>query len=695
MGRRDLRRLLAPRHLAVFGGQAAAECVRQCRRIGYTGRIWPVHPTKSSIEGIPSYPDIAALPAAPDAAFLAVRPEITVTLLGELAELGAGGAVCHAAGFAEHGSDGARLQREFVTAAGEMPVIGPNCIGVLNYLDGVAMWPDQHGGTSVHSGVALITQSGNIAQNISMQRRSLPIAQVITVGNSAVLGVPELVESALDDPRITAIGLHLEDISDAAGLSRAACAAARRGVPIVVLKTGGSELGAAAALSHTGSLAGPDLLCDAFFERFGMARVREPGELVETLKFLHVHGTLPGARIASASCSGGEAALAADLAESGGAEMPPLPEETAGRLREVLGSRVSVRNPLDYNAYIWGRPEEQTDCFTAFLGGGYDAHLLLLDLPRHDRSDPEQWETTVDALIAAHRAVPAVTCVVSSLPEGIPEPVGRRLLTEGIAPMQGLRTAITAITAAGALRKAHVSIPDTPLDPGKPPPDDPQRQLDEHSGKRALAGHGLEIPAGRVAGDPEEAGDAAAELGFPVVAKAISPSLAHKSEAGGVRLGLRDRDQVVRAVREMAQLSGTFLIERMVPDAVAELIVGVHRDRWFGQVLTLGAGGVLVEVLRDSVTLLPPVTEQRIDAALRSLRAWPLLAGFRGAPAADVTAAVSAVTAIARFADEQADRLLEMDVNPLLVLPEGRGAVAADALIRLGGTVDDASEGEW
>ena len=690
MGRRDLRRLLAPRHLAVFGGQAAAECVRQCRRVGYTGRIWPVHPTRTSIEGIPSYPDIAALPAAPDAAFLAVRPEITVSLLGELAELGAGGAVCHAAGFGEHDADGARLQREFVAAAGEMPVIGPNCIGVLNYLDGVAMWPDQHGGAQVQDGVALITQSGNIAQNISMHRRSLPIAQLITVGNSAVIGVAELIESALDDPRITAIGLHLEDISDAAGLSRAACAAARRGIPIVVLKTGGSELGAAAALSHTGSLAGPDVLCDAFFERYGMARVRDPGELVETLKFLHVHGTLPGVRIASASCSGGEAALAADLAESGGAEMPPLPEESAQRLREVLGSRVSVRNPLDYNAYIWGRSEEQTECFTAFLGGGYDAHLLLLDIPRQDRCEPEQWETTVDALIAAHRAVPAVTCVVSSLPEGIPEPLGQRLLTEGIAPMQGLRAAVTAITAAGALRKAHESTGDVaPLQPGNPPPDEPQRQLDERSGKRALAEHGLSIPAGRVVDSPEAAGDAAAELGFPVVAKALSPTLAHKSEAGGVRLGLREREQVVGAVREMAQLSGTFLIERVVPDAVAELIVGVHQDRWFGQVLTIGTGGVLVEVLRDSVTLLTPVTEQRIETALRSLRLWPLLAGFRGAPAADVPAVVSAVAAIARFAAEQADRLLEMDVNPLLVLPAGRGAVAADALVRLGGTATE------
>ncbi|MFD0487845.1 CoA-binding protein [Saccharopolyspora spinosporotrichia] len=298
----DLRRLLAPERIAVVGGDAAAEAVRQCRRIGFGGEIWPVNPRRTEVAGLECHPDVASLPGVPDAAFVAVPGRATVEVVAELAALGCGGAVCHASGFAEHG--GVALQQWLVAAAGTMPLIGPNCIGTLNYLDGVAMWPDQHGGRRVDSGVAVITQSGNIGQNLTMQRRSLPLAQLVTLGNAAVTGVADLVAAMLEDPRITAIGLHLEGIDDAAGLADVALEALRRRVPVVVLKSGSSELGARANLSHTSSLAGPDVLCDALFRRCGMARVHEIGAFVETLKFLHVHGALAGTRFASASCSG-------------------------------------------------------------------------------------------------------------------------------------------------------------------------------------------------------------------------------------------------------------------------------------------------------------------------------------------------------------------------------------------------------
>ena len=684
MGTRDnLRRLLNPRHIAVFGGDTAAEAIRQCRRAGFTGTIWPVHPRRTTIEGLRCYPNTAALPDPPDAAFLAVPRDATVEVLTELAARDAGGAVCHAAGFAEDGETGARWQRAFVRAAGRMAVIGPNCIGMLDYLDGAALWADQHGGRRVDRGVAVITQSGNIGQNLTMQRRSMPLARLVTVGNAAVTGVAELVDALLEDPRITAIGLHLEGIDDPAGLSRAAVRALHRRVPIVVLKTGRSELGGRANLSHTSSLAGSDVLCDAFFRRLGMARVHQVGTFLETLKYLHVHGARPGARIASASCSGGEAALLADLAHDHEVELPPFPDDTAQRLGEVLGERVSVANPLDYHTYIWGDADAQRNCFRAFLTTDFDMHLLVLDFPRADRCSRETWQTTLDAYVAALRDTGAPACVVSSLPEGLPEPVRTRLLDEGVAPMQGIAECLTAIAAArhiGLSQEAADTV--LPLDPATAPPTGTP-PLDEWQGKRILAEWGVPVPEGAVA-TAATAAEAARDIGFPVVVKAVSEAIAHKSDVGGVRLGLTGEPQVRDAVDGMAGLSDRFLVERMVHGAVAELIVGVHRDPQFGPALTIGAGGTMVELLGDAATLLLPVRRDEIRAALRRLRIWPLLTGYRGQPPGDVDAVIDAVAAVADFARAHANTLVELDINPLLVLPGHGGVVAADVLISLG-----------
>lgn len=684
-----LRRLLAPRHVAVVGGEVAAEVVRQCHRIGYAGEIWPVHPRRETVGGLPCYRDIASLPAGPDAAFVAVPGDATVSVVAQLAARGAGGAVCHASGFAEAGADGAVRQRDLVAAAGAMPVIGPNCFGVLNYLDGAALWPDQHGGRRVDRGVAILTQSGNLAQNITMQRRSLPIAQLVTVGNSAVVGVTDVLDAMLDDPRISAVGIHVEGVADVAAFSRAALRALRLGVPVVVLKAGASEIGARVSLSHTSSLAGSDRLFSALFDRYGIARVHDVPAFVETLKFLHVHGALAGTRIASASCSGGEAALVADLAQRRGLRLPPLPDGVAARLRAVLGDRVDIANPLDYHTYIWGDLPRQRRCFQAFLGAGFDAHLLVIDVPRDDRCVPGAWHATLDGFVAAHGAEDVPACVVSSMPEGLPEPVGERLLRAGIAPMQGLMDCLDAVAASARIGHARARVDDlAPVRPVLPADGASACRLDEWTAKRALAAYGVTVPEGVVV-SRGRAPDTARRLGFPVAVKVASAAVAHKSDVGGVRLGLTSGRQVRDAVAGMRSLGDRFLVERMAGPAVAELIVGVRRDPQFGPVLTIGAGGVLVELVDDVVTLLLPVSEAEIRAALRSLRSWPLLDGFRGRPGGDVDAVVDAVARVAAYATAEATGLVELDVNPLLVLPRGQGAVAVDVL-----TVVDAYVGE-
>jgi acyl-CoA synthetase (NDP forming) len=676
-----LRRLLNPRSIVVVGGRPAEVAVEQCRAIGYAGEIWPVHPTRTRLGGVPCVPDLSSLPGVPDAAFVAVNREASIGVVAELARLGVGGVVCHASGYAEDGEEGARLQRELVVAAGDLALVGPNCLGFVNYLDRAALWCEQQGGARLESGVALIGQSGNIAENLTMQRRSLPVAMLVTIGNSAVTGVVDLVEALLDDPRITAIGLCLEEIPEVAAFSRVALEALRRRIPIVALKSGSSELGAQVTLSHTSSLADSDVLVDALFRRLGIARVHDVEAFLETLKLMHVHGCRPGTRISSASCSGGEAALLADLAQRIGLSMPALPDGVASRLHDVLGDRVAIRNPLDYHTYIWGDVGRLTECFTALLEADLDQQLLMLDFPRADRCDVREFETTVSAFVAAQEKTGARACVVSSLPESMPEDVAERLLEAGIAPMQGIASCLTAIRSAALVGAAQEAVGEIlPLPRAGLPVSGPVVAWDEAAAKTALAAYGVPVPRSAVAAAVPELPGAAREVGYPVVLKALAEGLAHKSEVGGVAVGLRADDDVRRAGEAMAGVADRFLVEQMVDGVVIELIVGVQRDPRLGLGLTLGAGGVLVELVDDTATLLLPATRGDIRAALAGLRIGPVLAGFRGT-VADLDAVVAAVEAIATFATDHADRLVEIEVNPLLVLAEG--AMAVDALIRL------------
>ena len=691
-----LQRLLSPRSIAVLGGKAAAEVIRQCRKLGYTGALWPVHPTRAEMEGLPCFADVASLPAAPDAAFIAVPAEATVEVVRQLAARGAGGAIGYASGFAEVGGGGVALQQALVAAADDMALIGPNCYGLLNYLDGVALWPDQHGGQRVERGVAIITQSGNIGLNLTMQRRALPLAYLITVGNKAGDSMDALIDALLDDPRVTAIGLHIEGLDDVAAFSRVALKALQKRVPLVALKAGSSELGARTTMSHTSSLAGPDKLYDALFARCGVARVFDVSTLLETLKFLHVHGALPGRRIVSASCSGGEASLVADLAQTHGLTLPDLPPAAQDRLLQVLGEKVTVANPLDYHTYIWGDLAAQTECFAGMMDCGFDAHVLVLDFPRADRCDGSSWQTTLDAFVAAQQQTGAAAVVLTSLPEGLPDGVGLDLLAQGIAPMQGTADCMRAIAHAACIgaAQAHwqellpvagiaVRTPAPGLaarSPAIAAPATSSHMLNEVAAKQALHAFGLPIPQGRCV-PAHEAAAAADALGYPVVVKAVSDTLAHKTEAGGVKLHLRSAGEVQTAVASMAHLSDAFLVEQMATDGVAEIIVGIHRDDQFGLALTLGAGGILVELLKDTATLLLPVSRGDIYAALQGLQTWPLLNGYRNKTRGDVDALVDAVAAIAAYAQAHAHHVLELDVNPILVLPLGSGVLAVDALI--------------
>lgn len=680
----DLGQLLRPRSIAVVGGgRHVLGLVRRCAELGFEGTVWPVHPSLPEIAGRPAFRRLADLPAPPDAAYLAVNRELTVGLVRELARMGAGGAVCLASGFAEAGGRGAGLQAALVEAAGAMPVLGPNCYGLLNYLDGAALWFDQHGGKRVPRGVAILTQSGNVGLNLTMQRRGLPLAYLVTLGNQAVLGFSACLEALVEDARVTAIGFHVEAMDDAAAFDAAARTALAARKPLVALKAGRSGEGAALALGHTGKLAGSAAVADALLARLGVARVDTLGEFLETLRLLHTVGPLAGRDLLALSCSGAEASLVADAAAERRLCFPPFAPAAAESLHEALGELVRVSNPLDYHTHAWGRADRLEAGFAAALGGGFDLSLLLLDLPRADRCDPAEWETALAAWRRARDATGARAGVVATLPECLPETVAERLVEEGIAPLAGIGEALRAAEGAADIGAAQGSPPPAPLLPPAPLRGEPVA-LDEAEAKELMARFGLPHPGGRRVEGVEGAVAAARELGWPVVLKAVGKALLHKSERDAVALGLRTEAEVAAQTRRLTPLGdGTLLVEPMVTDGVVELHLGVARDPCIGLYLVVGAGGVLVELLSDRAVLLLPASEAEVRAALLALRAAPLLRGYRGRPAGDLDAAVAAVLALARFAACHADRLAEAEVNPLIVRPAGRGAVAADALVRL------------
>ena len=681
---RDLSRLLRPRSIAVIGGKPAAEVVRQNQRVGFPGTIWPVHPKLESIEGLPVFRNLRDLPEAPDAVFLAVNRHLTVEYVRELAGMNAGGVVSYAAGFAETGAEGEALQAALRAAAGDMPVLGPNCYGLINYLDGALLWPDQHGGERVPRGVAIVTQSGNIGCNLTMQRRGLPIAYLCTMGNQAVVGLSAAVETLARDERVSAIGLHIEGLDDPAAFARAVAVAHAHRKPVVVLKTGGSAEGARLTVTHTASLAGADRVVGAFLDRLGVARVSSIPVLLETLKLLHTTGPLPGRDIASMSCSGGEAALIADRAEGRRVRFRPFGTAQAEAVRATLDPLVTISNPLDYHTFSWANRAALTATFSAVMRCGFDMTALILDYPRADRCDDADWRAASDALIDAHAATGRPAVVIATVPECVPEQRARELLHAGVTPLLGLDEALAAIEAAAKLGMSNAYPP--PLTVRAP--SGTARVLDETRGKQALAVHGVAIPPGRTVRTAEEAARAAETLGYPVVAKAVGAALAHKSEIGAVRLNLTTADRVRAAAADLLGLGEAVLIERMITDAVAEVLVGINRDPAIGPYMVLGSGGVLVELVGDSAILMLPAEETEIRAAIAGLKVGKLLSGYRGKPAGDMDALVDCVLAIQRYAIASLDTLLELDVNPVIVRPAGHGAVAVDALIRFAGTAE-------
>jgi acetyl-CoA synthetase len=681
----DIRRLIAPKSIALIGAGAWTDAVALGNAaIGYSGTIWRVHPSRPSTEAATYYGSIDELPGTPDAAFVAVPNHEVPGVASSLASRAAGGFVCFSAGFDETGSDAGRdLTQQLTRSAGSLPFFGPNCYGYVNFFDRVAMMPDQIVGTPVDRGVALICQSGTIALTLMFNDRSLPIGHLFTVGNQTRLAVEDLIEILSEDPRVTAFGLYLEGIKDPKRFARAADVARAANKPIAVIKSGRTEAAARTARSHTGALAGADQVFEAFCRQAGIARCDTLGTLCETLKLFHVGGPMTGKRVLIMGASGGDMAMTADISRNLDLQFSEIPAAPAAALRALLTERVTIANPFDIHTYLWFDPPALKRVFSEVLHAGYDAAGFMLDCPPAQKSDTASFDAVIDVFIEAARGAPTRAALIASLPETLNAGVRERCLAGSVTPLQGQREALEALALAGGVGAAWRTGPIVELN--LPPVLEAEVQevetIGEQQGKTELSAFGLTIPRGRIV-PAEEAAQAAAQLGFPVVIKAAAANLEHKTEAGGVVLNIRSAAEASAAAERLARLSPLLLVEEMFTDGVAEILVGIIHDPQFGQVLVLGAGGVFTEILADTVSLLPPWTKETIAAGLRRLTIAKLFGGYRGKPAADVDALIEAVLSVARYAAANVSRLIELDANPIIVRPAGRGAVAVDAMIR-------------
>ena len=693
----SLTRLLRPSSIAVIGGKWAEAVVLSCVEVGFKGDIWPVHPHKDMVAGHKAYADLASLPAAPDAVFLGVNRKTSIAMIKELSAMGAGGVVAFASGFAEV-EDGKAYQDALIASAGDMAVLGPNCYGMINYLDGALLWPDVHGGTPVERGVAIITQSSNLAINLTMQLGGLPIAYTLTLGNQAMIGMADLIRVVAEDERVTAIGLHIEGINDAPAFAAAVHAAKARGKNLLALKAGLSEAAQNMTISHTASLAGGNAASEAFFDAIGIGVVHSIEEMLGGLSLLHCFGRIDDPSLMTMSCSGGEASLVADAAMRGDVPMPELGEAVTEAIKATVNPLVTVSNPFDYHTFDWGDGDRLAKTFTACMSAGIEITALIIDFPKPVLGRADAWKTALESVLAASHATGAKAIILASMPEGIPHEHACWLMERGIPAMRGFDHSIAAIAAA---YKASQSKPPLTL-AGIVASHGDTKAHDERQAKMMLAKSGVGIPEGGIATSRDQAVQLAknkpAKHKLPkhklmgdrlVVMKAVSAELSHKTELGAVRLHIRGADMVAKTYDELAAISPDVLIEDMIDDAVAELIIGVSHDPVVGLYLMLGSGGVMAELMRDTITLMLDVPREQIKQAVLSLKAGQIMQGWRGQPQGDVEAAIDAIMAIQSFALANASQISELEVNPLMVRPqdrsdkEAKGAVAVDALIRM------------
>ncbi|MFI6462684.1 acetate--CoA ligase family protein [Streptomyces sp. NPDC050528] len=686
----DLDRFFRPESVAVIGasdaeGRPNTGITRQLMawagRVG--ARLHPVHPTRTTVFGAPCFPSIGDLPEQVDLAVVLVANPIPV--IEQLAEAKVKFAVAFASGFAETGEEGALAQAQLAAAVGRsgLRLLGPN-----TNLNAFENFREDLDGPAI----ALITQSGHQGRPVfALQELGIRLSHWAPTGNEADLETADFISYFAERPEVGAIACYIEGLKDGRSFLLAADRAARRKVPVVAVKVGRTETGARTAASHTGKLTGADTVVDAAMRQYGVIRVDGLDELQDTAALLARAKPPVAEGVVVYSISGGTGAHFADLASEAGLRLPELSTAKQAELHEWIPPYLSVANPVDNGGHPVGdwRGRKIID---AILD---DPEVGVLVCPITGPFPPLS-DKLVEDLVAAAEETDKLVCVVWGSPVGTEPAYRERLL--GSSRVATFRTVGNCITALHAYFSHHrfVHAYRSPFDeaPRTVSPSfrkaealmRPGQQLSEHAAKQLLRAYGIRVPREQLVTSAAAAVRAAGLVGYPVVMKASGAQIAHKTELGLVKVGLTSASQVRDAYRELTDIAryedvtlDGVLVCQMVERGV-EMVVGVTQDELFGPTVTVGLGGVLVEVLRDVAVRVPPFGEEAARDMLGELRGRPLLDGVRGRPPADLDALVEVILRVQRMALELGDVLSELDINPLMVLPRGQGAVALDAL---------------
>ncbi|MGE7814920.1 acetate--CoA ligase family protein [Pseudomonas sivasensis] len=692
----NISRLMNPRSVAVIGASGDAQKtsgrpIAFLRKHGFEGRLYPVNPRYTEIDGLTCYPSIAALPEVPDAAIILLGPERANQAVAELAAMGTPAAIVLAGGYGEAGEAGVARQHALHKARGNMRILGPNTIGLINLTQGITLSAsgalDQD---ALRAGnIAVISQSGGILGSLLSRGAAAGIgfSKLVATSNEVDLDVADFVDYLVDDDATEVIALYLEGLRDTEKFSRAALKARAAGKPIVVFKVGRSEAGARSAASHTGALAGADALYDVYFKQLGIVRAQTFADLLDLPFALASRRTMAGNRVAILTSTGGAGTLIADALGANGFDTPPPGEATAARLRDLdLGDQAVLdRNPIDLT--LAGlQPQIMQEAMRILLeSADYDAVISVVG-----SSGVARPTLMADAIRDSQRD--SSKPVLAYVSPYAPQALLRINSNQGVAftAPEACASALLALKAKACIvqdtpraqsSRQHMSAEDVEQLPSG--------TLDEQQSKALFTRFGVPVTREQAVADAGEAIEAARALGPNVVLKVLSERIPHKTEVGGVALGLSEHSigQALDDMRGVVTQKAGFAPERfLVQEMVSgghELILGFHRDPQLGPALLLGMGGVSAELLRDTSMRLLPISRNDADAMLRELKTFALLDGYRGAPKADINALVDCILAFADMATTLGTKLQEAEINPLRVLAEGQGVRAVDGLTLL------------
>lgn len=657
---------------------------------GFKGAVYPVNPKRDTVQGIRSYDSVAALPEVPDVAILAVPAQGTVQALRDCADRKVKAAVVFSAGFAEAGEQGRLAQDQIAGIAREsgMRVLGPNCLGLFNagigyygtfsaILDAAFVEPGP---------IAVVSQSGAYGSHIAhlARQRGLGIGQWITTGNECDIDVAEALRWVIDQPDVKVVMAYAEGIRDRDTFIEALEVARAKEKAIVFLKVGRSDVGAQAVSSHTAALAGSDAVFDAVLRQYGAYRARTTAEHLD-VTYACARGLYPaGNRFGIFTLSGGFGIQMADDASACGLDVAPMPEAAQDELKAML-PYASPRNPVDATAQALTDLPLMTSYIAAMLEkGGYHLFAGIFGSGPASPTFSASLRRVLRTATAGHQGR------ILALSMSAPPEIVRAYEDDGFLIFEDGSALVNALAALVWFRRSFDAAKQASTAPTAgsriAPPDG---ALSEYQAKSLLQAAGIAFPKEVLVRPDEDAGAAAAAIGFPVVVKISSPDIAHKTEIGGVIVGPRDEAQAREAARTVlsrasakrpdARIEGV-IVSPMIRGGV-ETIVGVVRDPSFGPVVMFGLGGVLVEVLKDVTFRVAPFDVAEAQRMIREIRGFAVLEGVRGAPPADVDALAAMLSRLSQFAADNADVIESIDLNPVLVMPRGEGVVPLDALL--------------